>query len=73
MVQWTGARARNERIEPEHLSLATAFSKFLEQVKATRTEVTWSCYRSDLRWVETRLRRNTVAEVTREDPLRYFG
>ncbi len=57
----------------EHLSIATAFDRYLEEVKATKAEGTYDSYRADLRWALTRLDCESVGAVTRSDLIKLFA
>ncbi len=59
--------------EPETTPVATAFARFLEEVKAKNEPGTYRAYRSDLKWVERRIGRRLVSEITRHDILRVMG
>ena len=59
-----------EETGPEVTTVATAFRRFLEEVKATKEEATHLAYQRDLKWVEPRLGPKLVGQITRHDILR---
>jgi hypothetical protein len=62
-----------EELRPDLITVAVAFQRFLEEVKATKEPATFNAYQADLAWVERRLARMLVSQVTRHEILRLMG
>jgi hypothetical protein len=72
-----GSGAEEENLGLELTGIFAAFDRFLEEVKATKEEETYSAYKADLNWVAKRLGKQFVSQVTRHIvalmPLRNAG
>jgi hypothetical protein len=68
-----GSGAEEENLGLELTGIFAAFDRFLEEVKATKEEETYSAYKADLNWVAKRLGKQFVSQVTRHAILSVIG
>ncbi len=59
--------------DPDNVTVAAAFQKFLEEARATKQPSTHRAYAADLEWVSGRLGPQFVSDVKRSDILRVMA